>query len=386
MRVVANHELTDTHRTLGARAVPEQARAEYRSMSGNLGGGDRTPSPTTPLTALLSWVWIANVIEVDNAFETTAAQRVVRPFRISLPMWTNGLRFIVDDGVTVDELRSLARAACNLGGLERWGWITVGEVSNKRREGYGSHRGIKGDTALRPTRAGAYARRAWPRIVAGIEERWRTRFGTDVIDALRAALTEVVVSMPWSPPEVHPSNGFRTHVVEGDAAGAEVPFVALLGQVLTAFTLEEERNAEVSLPLGANVLRVIDADVVRIRDLPALSGVSKEAIAMAMSYLQRRAFASAEPERRIRLTASGLDALDGYRSRASQTNRDDLRAALEAIVAQRDSLAEGLVPPEGCWRGLPPYLAQTKRLLADPTKTLPWQPMVLHRGGWPDGS
>jgi hypothetical protein len=358
-------------------------------MSANLGGGDRghsAPTPPIPLTALLSWVWIANVIEVDNSFEATAAQRIVRPFRISLPMWTNGLRFIADDGVTVDELRSLARAACNLGGLERWGWIAVGEVSNKRRDGYGSHRGIKGDTILRPTRAGTYARKAWPGIVAGVEERWRTRFGTDVIDALRAALIEVTAPMPWSPPEVHPSDGFRTHVIEGDAAVAEVPFVALLGQVLTAFTLEQERGAEVSLPLGANVLRVIDAEVVRIRDLPALGGVSKEAIAMAMSYLQRSALASAEPERRIRLTARGLDALDGYRSRAFRARCEDLRAALEAVVTQRDSLAEGLVPPEGCWRALPPYLAQTKRLLADPTTALPWQPTVLHRGGWPDGS
>jgi hypothetical protein len=192
--------------------------------------------------------------------------------------------------------------------------------------------------------------------------------------------------MPWSPPEVHPSDGFRTHVIESDSEGAEVPFVALLGQVLTAFTLEEEQSAEVSLPLGANVLRVIDADVVRTQDLPALSGVSKEAIAMATGYLQRNDLASTEPERRIHLTPDGLDALDGYRSRAFQTNRDDLRAALEAVVVQRDSLAEGLVPPEGCWRGRPPYLAQTKRLLTDPTKALPWQPMVLHRGGWPDGS
>jgi hypothetical protein len=358
-------------------------------MSENLGGGDRgnpVRDSHIPLTALLSWMWIANVIEADNAFEATAARQIVRPFRISLPMWTNGPRFMAHDGITVDELRSLARAACNLGGLERWGWITVGELTNKRREGYGSHRGIKGDTILRPTRAGAYARNAWPGIITSVEERWRARFGSDVIDALRSALTEVVVSMPWSPPEVHPSDGFRTHVIESDTAGAEVQFVALLGQVLSAFTLEEEWSAKVSLPLGPNVLRVIDADVVRIRDLPALSGVSKEAIAMATSYLQRRALASVEPERRIRLTARGLDALDGYRSRAFQTNRDDLRAALEAVVVQRDSLAEGLVPPEECWRGRPPYLEQTKRLLADPTKALPSQPMVLHRGGWPDGS
>jgi hypothetical protein len=365
-----------------ADAVSGQMNAKIR------GDAHHDPAPGTdiPLTALLSWVWIAHVIEVDNAFEAISAQRVGHRFRISLPMWSNGLRLIPDEGVTVDELRFLARADCNLGGLERWGWITVGDVSSKRRDGYGTRRGIKGGTILRPTRAGAYARQAWPRIVSRVEEKWSARFGADVIDALRRALTEVAVPMPWSPPEVHPSDGFRTHVVDSDAASAEAPIVSLLGRVLTAFTLEDEQSAEVSLPLGANVLRLIDSEVVRIRDLPALSGVSKEAIAMATGYLQRNAFASSEPDRRIALTPDGLDALDGYRSRALRSDQDDLRAALEAVVSQGNSLREGLAPPDGCWRGQSPYLAQTKRLLADPTKALPWHPMVLHRGGWPDGN
>lgn len=63
-----------------------------------------------------------------------------------------------------------------------------------------------------------------------------------------------------------------------------------------------------------------------------------------------------------------------------------LRAALEAVVSRREALAEGLVPPPGTWRGDKPYLAQTQRVLADPAGALPWHPMVLHRGGWPDGS
>ncbi len=33
-----------------------------------------------------------------------------------------------------------------------------------------------------------------------------------------------------------------------------------------------------------------------------------------------------------------------------------------------------------------PYLAQTAAMLEDPTRMLPHYPMVLHRGGWPDGS
>ncbi len=51
-----------------------------------------------PLAALLSWGWIAFTIEADNAFEAAGSERVGRLFRISLPMWANGLRFIGADG------------------------------------------------------------------------------------------------------------------------------------------------------------------------------------------------------------------------------------------------------------------------------------------------
>jgi hypothetical protein len=69
-----------------------------------------------PLTALLSWGWVAFTIEADNAVEAAGSERVGRLFRISLPMWANGLRFIDADGISVGELAARARAACNLGG------------------------------------------------------------------------------------------------------------------------------------------------------------------------------------------------------------------------------------------------------------------------------
>jgi len=301
-------------------------------------------------------------------------------------MWANGLRFIGEDGVSVGELRKRARAACNIGGLERWGWITVGDATGGRREGYGSHRGVSSGTVLRATRAGAYARRLWPEVVASTEQRWRDRFGGGVVDSLRGALRRYAGPIPSAPPEVHPPDGFRTHVVEGQAPDEDEWLAGLLGQALTSLTLAHEQGSRVSLPLAANFLRVIGGEEVRIRDLPALSGVSREAVAMATGYLQRHGLAESGPQRSITLTAAGRAALGDYRARAAAGEDQVLRAALEAVVSQRETLAEGLVPPPGCWRGENPYLAQTRRVLADPAAALPWQPMVLHRGGWPDGS
>jgi hypothetical protein len=339
-----------------------------------------------PLTTLLSWAWIAFAIEADNAVEATGSERVGRLFRISMAMWANGLRYIGEDGITVDELGARARAGCNIGGLERWGWITVGDTGAGRRDGYGTHRGIKGGTVLRPTRAGSYARRLWPRAVTDVEQRWRDRFGDQAVGSLRDALAPFAGPMPSSPPEVHASDGFRSHVTAGPGANEDASVSGLLGQSLTALTLEQERGSKVSLPLGADVLRVIDDGAVPIRDLPRLSGVSKEAIAMATGFLARGKLAELRPGRVIALTAAGRAALEEYRQRAAGRGDQRLRGSLAAIVSQREALAAGLDPPQGCWRAGKPYLAQTRRLLADPAAALPWQPMVLHRGGWPDGS
>ena len=106
---------------------------------------------------------------------------------------------------------------------------------------------------------------------------------------------------------------------------------------------------------------------------------------MAVGYLQRHELAEDAADRRIRLSAKGKRALRKYRE-AVAVDDPRLRVALEAVLAQPEAISAGLVPAEGCWRGERPYLNRTRRLLADPIGTLPWQPMVLHRGGWPDGS
>jgi hypothetical protein len=343
-----------------------------------------------PLTTLLSWAWAAFAIEVDNAVEAAGSDRVGRLFRISLATWANGLRCIGEEGITVAGLRARTRAACNIGGLERWGWISVGDNGTGRRDGYGSHRGVKDDTVLRPTRAGVYARRLWPKAVAGVEQRWAARFGDKAVGSLADALQPVLLpaagQLPWAPPEVHASDGFRTHVADGPRASDPASFGGLMGQALTAMTLEHERGSTVSLPLAADVLRVIDDETVPIRDLPRRSGVSKEAIAMGTGFLGRAKLAELRPGRLIALTAAGQAALADYRARVSAADGERLRTALETIVSQREALAEGLRPPDGGWRAAKPYLAQTQRMLADPAAALPWHPMVLHRGGWPDGA
>jgi hypothetical protein len=340
-----------------------------------------------PLTALLSWAWVAYVIEVDNAVEAAGSEHVGRLLNISLPMWANGLRLISEQGITLGQLHHDARAQCNVGGLERWGWIAVGEQTGTRRSGYGTRRGLQADTVVRPTRAGSYARRLFPQMAETVEQRWRQRFGATVVDELRAGLAGRTSAVPWSPPEVHPSDGFFTHVVaEDDELDGDARLVVLLGQGLTAFTIAEECGAAVSLPLAANFLRVLDEEPQAMKDLPVRTGLSKEAAAMALGYLQRRRLIITDPGRIVRLGPKGHDALHAYYDGTFRTEDEALRAVLSRLLEQTEALIAGLNPPEGGWRARRPYVTQTHRLLTNPTGTLPWHPMVLHRGGWPDGS
>ncbi len=69
---------------------------------------------------------------------------------------------------------------------------------------------------------------------------------------------------------------------------------------------------------------------------------------------------------------------------------DALRRSLLSVIGPGDGdrprLSLGLRPYPGGWRARKPYLRQTTAVLDDPGAALPHYPMVLHRGGWPDGS
>jgi hypothetical protein len=245
---------------------------------------------------------------------------------------------------------------------------------------------------------GRRALSVWRPLAAEIEQRWRERRGDAAIDELRGALSAFAdAALPGYLPVVAYADGMRSDHVRGVAGARAGGLAALLSQVLLAFTLEYEQHTRLSLPMCADVIRVLDADGAPVRDMPRRSGVSKEAIASALGFLSRHDLATvtSAPGRRAKLaslTTAGLgvqreharlvDAVeDGWRTK-SASGVDRLRAA---IVSGHD-LAEGLTPHPDGWRARDPYRAQTEAMLADPAGTLAHQPMVLHRGGYPDGS
>jgi hypothetical protein len=369
-----------------------------------------------PLSTLLSHMLVAFTIELDNEFEHRLAQAGGGARVASLVMWSNFMRF-VGEGVTVGDLPTVsglpkARMLSTLGGMERWRYVFVGPETTDRppaekRDGWGSARGLRKDWVVRPTPAGRSAREIWQPLFDDIEKRWEERFGADAKDELTSSLEAIVarldVELPEYLPIVGSANGMATGISPRgkSAAASRLQLSALLSQALLAYAIDFEGESELSLPLSANFVRVLDERGVPVRELPLVAGVSKEATSMALKCLARAGHVVVEGASAStslsRLTAKGREAQERaprlhaevevrWETRFGPAEVRRLRASLLYILDQRDGLSRGLEPYQDGWRASKPYLELTSAVIADPRLALPHYPMVLHRGGWPDGS
>jgi predicted transcriptional regulator len=368
-----------------------------------------------PFTALLSFALVAFTIEIDNAAESLIPHATTRygtspnsqgAWLTSMVMYLNCLKHLPDEGIpeegiTVRELERRARTTTNLNGMMRWGHIFMAPSPNDARA-----KPPEADWIVKPTAAGSAAKKAWQPLFGATERRWHKRFGWYEVEELRAALKVLVPHLPPDLPDCMPILGFglslkqafaKRSKLEPSADSAKLESLTipeLLARILVAFALEFEDASSLSLALCADVLRVLNEKGVRVRDLPALSGVSKEAIAMALGFMRKRGLCQEEQEgagkaRVVKLTPKGRVAQLEYQRLESEIETQwatrlgermsRLRKALEKLLGDsgRDQteLLNGIAPPKDCWR------AEVPR-----PKTLPWFPMVLHRGGFPDGS
>jgi hypothetical protein len=259
-------------------------------------------------------------------------------------------------------------------------------------------------------------REIWQPLTGVIEQRWVDRFGAEDIGRLRTALAHLAGQFGSWLPDCLPILGYGLYTRGGgpredryraaEAAyqqsvepGAEdataLPLPWLLARVLLAFAIAYERESRISLAIAANVLRVLDKRGVQVRDLPELTGVSKEAIAMASNFAGRHGIAviGSDPAggrwKVARLTPKGTVVRDAYADRVESLEQrwrqqygadavTSLRSGLERLAGPggpASLLFSGLDPAPGNWR-----------TDVRPPQTLPHFPMVLHRGGYPDGS
>ena len=330
------------------------------------------------LSTSLSQAFVAFNIECDNEAEhriphwTTMSGKRPGVWLTSGTMWWNCMKYVGEEPVSVKELTRLARTATNLRGMQRWGYITVDPTPPK---------------LIRATARGLRSREIWATLPGEIEKRWENRFGKAAVDRLREALYAIVSQFDLDFPDCLPILGYGLFSNPPDRQRSapvdrELPLCALLARSLLAFAMDFERDSELSLAICADVVRVLDEKGVRLRDIPVLSGVSKESIAMAMGILRKKGMATVD--KLVRLTAAGVKAQTAYRERiALIENQWEERFGKQAIGALREALLPFTL--ELLLRGIEPYPEGWRASVRKPA-VLPYFPMVLHRGGYPDGS
>jgi hypothetical protein len=358
-----------------------------------------------PLPTLLSQALVAYTIEFDNEAEHRMPHRTTRGgqpglrdlWLVSMAMWLNCMQYVTGEPMLVTELEQRARTATNLDGMRRWGYVVLESESG------GDPKRKPKDLTIRATRRGQDAQQVWRPLAPEIDDRWRDRFGAAGVDRLSAVLAamagQIELDLPDCMPILH-YGLFRPRkewARRKPAAEADLPLGVLLARVLLGITARFEQHAKLSLAVHANLLRVLDTDGVLVKDLPARSGVSKEAIAMALGPLTKASLAvvGAAPGggrfRAARLTDRGQEAQWAFSDWAGRLDTPvsqrfgagtvaRLRGALEPLTGDPDDpahapLMAGLEPYPDNWRADEP-----------PRQTLPHFPMVLHRGAYPDGS
>ena len=342
-----------------------------------------------PLPTLLSQPCIAYTIEMDHAFETRMPHRTaetrhsgvprVGPLLTSYAMWANFLRYVGDGRGSLGELRDEACITSKTlhvvtAGMDRWGYVTLGAGKGEAR-------------SVVPTENGRLAAETWAPLPEQIDDRWAV---------LRTLLQDFPLRREGCFPRFLPiaryEAGLRAEVPDGGPrTHGDLSVGELLAQIVLAFTVEYESESELSLAVSANYLRVLTSEPVPVRDLPQATGTSKEAVSFATKFLGRIGLAETGTGRdaQVRLTAAGLEAKDRHRDLVHEvegrwrdrygSDLETLRAELEGVVGDgtlaSSQLAKAVAPPAGTWRA--------KR---EPPELLPHYPLVLHRGGYPDGS
>ena len=379
------------------RALPGRPAPRPSSPAG--------PPAALPLSALLSQALVAFTVEADNETEHRLPHRTQNwgrepgappgaPWLTSLVMYANCLRHLPDAGITVAELHARARTGTNLDGMRRWRYVTYSPDP-------GPGQRPRPDTLIRPTAWGIEARDTWRAVTPEAESRWRDRLGDAPFSALRAALAGLAAQLDQDLPDCLPILGYGLRAKRdpgnrnpGAAATvADLPLWVLLARPLTAFAAQYEAAPGPSLALSANVLRVLTAEGVPTKDIPARGGVSKEAVAMAMGLLRKSGLATEGPDpaggryKHTRLTPQGVAARGEYPALAADIEQDWRARYGDATVAAVRQALEPLTAgdPPRLFAGLTPY-PDNWRARVPPPATLPHFPMTLHRGGYPDGS
>jgi hypothetical protein len=205
---------------------------------------------------------------------------------------------------------------------------------------------------------------------------------------LRDSLVPVVSSIDRPLPEYlpiveAPDRRMAVPATPVSRPAEELHLLSLMAQLLTEVTLEFEERSPYSLATCASLVRPLSSDPILTRDLPEATGVALKDWDAGVNQLVRAGLIvvgkrTEKPSgKAIRLTDAGLELQADYPKLLAKVEQPwekkcgDVRKQLESVL---DEALDWTTPYPENWRA------------RRPLTTLPHQPIVSHRGGYPDGS
>ena len=386
------------------------------------------------ISALLSQVLVAFTLEFDNEFELQMSHLGYPGAVLSRLLWTNLVRFIPLEGLTVRDLAKRSSSSASdlktqLGCLERWRYaqlILPAEFSNPavKREGWGSGRGINLNCVITLTSKGHAAQSVWAPLGPRIEAKWLDRFGSENLSILRNGLEVIASAASTGGTDGVGNKQFRgrpcrdadlSHGVDHDDISN------LMSRALKRFQIEFDSESKVPLELCANTIRVLGTESIRESEIPRLTGTSPETSGIgwqAKPYVHLEPDPCAKRGKVVRLSDKGVVVRQAYvkllaetesrwrdRYGASIVDRliEDLLKLFETGEDGNVLIATGLIPLQGTVRAGKPIPSlgqkqigpaamqrardmanQTQEFLRDPSRNLPHFPLWdMNRGFGP---
>ena len=253
---------------------------------------------------------------------------------------------------------------------------------------------------------------------------WRAMLGREETTAKRQRLRSAGLLMASAGPQA-PAPSERSKPSKPSLSPApsalrpgSLPLSALLSQVLVAYTIEFDNEAEHRLPhrttdhgasghgdgpwlaslvMWENCLRHVTDQPITVAELETrartgtnLDGMRRWGYVTIDGTAEKIYQGRPGPDAVLRATAAGLRAREvwlplsalieqRWHERFTGAAIGALRTSLEALASGPDG------EPTPMFRGLEPYPDNWRAAVRRPA-TLPHYPMVLHRGGYPDGS
>ncbi len=343
--------------SLGARDALRFARAlGYAGTECLAPKRPRRKPKTVPLPTLLSHVLIAFERDYGDAGEDVP----------TLPVWSNVLRVFGAEALTDRELGARAVLAKRvvrvvLRDLQRLGWLEPA---------------VGGSRAFRLTDPAKTLEAAARRRLEEVENAWRHRHGSSVIESLRGALAGMVATQdlewPWyltgygpsdpsltggshlpaepGPPRV-PGRGTEWPVVPRDASVPAIglPLSALLSRVLAAFTIDYEEEHLGPLSAASVFLAQVSDDAISLARARSICDV----VGTGKSAPERHLCVVVEPgprdgSRMVHLTPKARRIRDSYPALVMEVEarwRDRFGAdVLEALRGALETLDGGTAP------------------------------------------